>query len=182
MSIESVVAEGRLIRNDWSRIEDGKQLLCMYTAMMNNAEDRPMFCPSEVCPSWLAHLIPFINDNCVFLTKTALRIGKLVPFLPSLDCKNKVILLTISYIMKPESDKLCDIELGMLKEAIEAGKGMGDERHTFNFDSTKGIAGSYAYKYGGHLVAAFCEMVQDKAGLIDEIVTLLEEEAQTCES
>lgn len=63
MSIAQVYAEGRLIRGDWSSEEDGRQLLCLYTAMVGDAEARPINCPSHLCPKWLAYLLPWIDDS-----------------------------------------------------------------------------------------------------------------------
>jgi hypothetical protein len=81
MSIESVLAENRLIRKAWSRIEDGRQLLCLYTAMMDDPDARPDTCPASVCPQWLAYLLPWMDDAGTkeqwLLTVT--RIARLAP-------------------------------------------------------------------------------------------------------
>lgn len=62
-NLQKVLEEGRLIRRSWlSYAEDGKQLLCLYTALLNDPNARPENCPAEVCPQWLAHLLPWIND------------------------------------------------------------------------------------------------------------------------
>lgn len=63
MSIASVLAEGRLIRHAWAREEDGRQLLCLYTAMLDDPEARPETCPASLCPQWLAYLLPWMDDE-----------------------------------------------------------------------------------------------------------------------
>lgn len=63
MSIESVLGEGRLIRNDWcGRDEEGRVLLCLYTALVDDPDARPNACPAKVAPKWLAMLLPWIDD------------------------------------------------------------------------------------------------------------------------
>lgn len=61
--IADVLAEGRLIRKAWGRKEDGRQLLCLYTALIGDPKARPETCPADVCPTWLAHLLPWIDDS-----------------------------------------------------------------------------------------------------------------------
>lgn len=62
--LADVVREGRLIRREWSRIEDGRQLLCLYTALLGDPHARPGdgSCPTSTCPQWLAHLLPWMDD------------------------------------------------------------------------------------------------------------------------
>ena len=62
MTIEQVWREGRIIRGEWSREENGRQLLCLYTALAGDPEARPESCPASLCPRWLAHLLPNIDD------------------------------------------------------------------------------------------------------------------------
>lgn len=62
-NIADIAAEGRLIRGVWSKVDGrGRELLCLYTALAGGAEARPWECPAELCPRWLAHLIPWIDD------------------------------------------------------------------------------------------------------------------------
>lgn len=63
MSIAQVYAEGRLIRNEWEAKEGGRQLLCLYTAMVGDPDARPQDCPAHLCSSWLAHLLPWLDDR-----------------------------------------------------------------------------------------------------------------------
>ena len=63
MTIEQLHAEGRLIRGKWSDTDaQGRELLCLYTALAGDADARPGTCPADMCPRWLAHLSPWIND------------------------------------------------------------------------------------------------------------------------
>jgi len=82
MSIKTVLEEGRLIRFRYSdKSPSGEQLLCLYTAMLNDPEARPHACPAEVCPPWLALLIPWMDDAGSFdgWPKVVERVAKLAP-------------------------------------------------------------------------------------------------------
>ncbi len=81
MSIETVLSEGRLIRKAWSRVEAGRQLLCLYTAMVDDPNGRPGTCPAALCPTWLAHLLPWMDDYGSEAAWPALaaRVAKLAP-------------------------------------------------------------------------------------------------------
>ena len=62
-SIEQVYKEGRLIRNSWALIdEQGRELLCLYTALAGDAKARPGNCPAYLAPKWLAYLLPSWDD------------------------------------------------------------------------------------------------------------------------
>lgn len=64
MSIAEILNEGRLIRGNWAETdEQGRQLLCLYTALAGDPAARPDTCPSHLAPQWLAHLLPFIDDR-----------------------------------------------------------------------------------------------------------------------
>lgn len=63
-NILTVFNEGRLIRRNWSSVDiNGRELLCLYTALVNDPNGRPEKCPAEIAPRWLAALIPMWNDN-----------------------------------------------------------------------------------------------------------------------
>jgi len=63
MSIAEVYAEGRLIRDKWSDTDaGGRQLLCLYTALVGDPEARPDECPASIAPKWIAHLLPWWDD------------------------------------------------------------------------------------------------------------------------
>lgn len=62
-SIEQIAAEGRIIRGRWSDTdEQGRHLLCLYTALAGDPYARPETCPADLCPRWLAHLLPWMDD------------------------------------------------------------------------------------------------------------------------
>jgi hypothetical protein len=60
--LAQVVSDGRLIRREWSREEDGRQLLCLYTALAGDPDARPATCPADLAPRWIAHLLPWLDD------------------------------------------------------------------------------------------------------------------------
>lgn len=47
--LDRLIEEGRLIRHAWNREEGGRQLLCLYTGMMDDASARPGTCPADRC-------------------------------------------------------------------------------------------------------------------------------------
>lgn len=56
--------EGRIVRYHWSRKgADGRELLCLYTAIAGNRRARPDECPKRLMPKWLAHLLPWFDDR-----------------------------------------------------------------------------------------------------------------------
>jgi hypothetical protein len=62
-NIAQIYAEGRLIRNNWSGTDaDGRELLCLYTALAGSPTARPDSCPAELAPRWIAHLLPWLDD------------------------------------------------------------------------------------------------------------------------
>lgn len=63
MTIAQVLGEGRLIRDKWSdRDAEGRQLLCLYTALAGDPEARPASCPAALAPKWVAYLLPWLDD------------------------------------------------------------------------------------------------------------------------
>ena len=87
MTIQSMLDEGRLIRREWSgHDDDGRQLLCLYTALMNDPDARPETCPATVCPRWLAFLLPWINDvgTAEHWPEVVRRVARLAPRLAAL--------------------------------------------------------------------------------------------------
>lgn len=62
-TLRTVYEQGRLIRGAWSDTDaEGRQLLCLMTALAGDPAVRPETCPSDKCPPWLAHLLPWIDD------------------------------------------------------------------------------------------------------------------------
>ena len=55
-------SEGRIIQNSWRKQADGRELVCALAAFgpdINSASD----CPADLMPTWLAHLVPAIDDG-----------------------------------------------------------------------------------------------------------------------
>lgn len=125
-SLEDVYADSRLIRHDWSRIDDGKQMLCLLTALANDPDVRPETCSADYAQPWLAHLLPWIDDAG---TRAAWdgHIRRLIPLAPHLHklgrhadlrCRRVTVLESMSISPEP----VIDIVLGLLDRAIS-----GDE-------------------------------------------------------
>lgn len=61
--LTTLYREGRLIRKRWSDTDaQGRQLLCLYTALAGNPYARPDTCPAYLAPEWIAHLFPWLDD------------------------------------------------------------------------------------------------------------------------
>lgn len=63
--LEVAIAENRVIRKDWTREEDGRQLVCLLAALSPEVAKRETAeaCPADLMPEWLAHLTPWIDDT-----------------------------------------------------------------------------------------------------------------------
>ena len=111
MSIETVMAEGRLIRHEWSGTDAaGRQLLCLYTAFADDPNARPHTCPATLCPAWLAHLLPWINDAGSVAAWPAMvaRVARLAPKFSSLspEVEWRVRALCVREAMRHTDDAL----------------------------------------------------------------------------
>lgn len=83
-NIETVYREGRLIRGKWSSVDsNGRQLLCLLTALAGDPAKRPESCSSDLCPPWLAYLLPWIDDAPAESDWPAI-IERLIPLAPHL--------------------------------------------------------------------------------------------------
>ena len=59
---QTALAEERIIQHNWRRNDDGHEFVCALAAFgpdINSSSD----CPAELMPSWLAHLVPSIDDG-----------------------------------------------------------------------------------------------------------------------
>ncbi|MGL4573321.1 MAG: hypothetical protein ACRCV9_00865 [Burkholderiaceae bacterium] len=62
----SIIEEGLLTRNRWkAEDEQGRILACALTAAapICGKKKSAAFCPAEIMPSWLAHLVPWMSDS-----------------------------------------------------------------------------------------------------------------------
>ena len=66
MSIERLqqfAAEGRIIRGNWSGVDDeGRETACLYAALVPGATS-PSACSADLMAQWFAEMTPFIDDN-----------------------------------------------------------------------------------------------------------------------
>lgn len=86
-AIETAWREGRIIRGKWSDTDtQGRQLLCLYTALAGDPEARPGTCPASLCPRWLAELLPSFDDKTSLEAWPSIveRVVRLAPHLGSL--------------------------------------------------------------------------------------------------
>jgi hypothetical protein len=64
--LQSLINEGRIIRNDWSGTdEQGRETACLLAALSPEVaeQETASACPADVMPAWLAHLTPWMDDN-----------------------------------------------------------------------------------------------------------------------
>ncbi len=65
--LNQFINEGRLLRWEWvGKDAEGRETACLLAAMSPEVgESRsPDNCPASIMPAWLAHLTPWIDDNC----------------------------------------------------------------------------------------------------------------------
>ncbi|MBK9949895.1 MAG: hypothetical protein IPP12_22435 [Nitrospira sp.] len=85
--ILTLAAEGRIIRHAWADTDaQGRQLLCLYTALAGDPEARPATCPAHLAPQWVAHLMPWWDDagSAERWPEVVQQVGELAPHLGEL--------------------------------------------------------------------------------------------------
>ena len=61
--LDTMVAEGRIIRNAWSgKTDDGRETACLFSALYPGATTTAG-CPATDMPQWLADLTPCLDDK-----------------------------------------------------------------------------------------------------------------------
>jgi hypothetical protein len=65
--LDSAIADGRLIRREWTEAPDdrGRERACLLAMLSPEAarEEDASRCPASVMPTWLAQLTPWIDDS-----------------------------------------------------------------------------------------------------------------------
>ena len=62
-NLRRVLADGRLIRQSYGEVVDGKQMLCALTAWMDDPTARPGQCHAPDAPDWFLAALPWIDDS-----------------------------------------------------------------------------------------------------------------------
>lgn len=65
--LNRMMDEGRIIRNDWTGIdEQGRETACLLAALAPEVAEAETAsaCPASLMPAWLAYLTPWMDDNC----------------------------------------------------------------------------------------------------------------------
>lgn len=64
-NLDTMIAEGRILRRQWTAEQDGRKLACILAALSPEAGEyrNASACPANVIPSWFAFLTPDINDR-----------------------------------------------------------------------------------------------------------------------
>lgn len=132
-NLDLLIAENRLIRNNWSKVENGRQLLCLWTGLANDPNSRPEMHPVGLCQPWLAYLIPWMNDKGTLDAWPAMvrRVAKLSHKFANLSdvvewqvraaCVEKAMQYTTSL----DALATCDTILIVLRKRIEVGTYQG---------------------------------------------------------
>jgi hypothetical protein len=63
---DSYLAEGRLIRHEWTGNDaEGRATACWLAALFDevSSSESPASCPADQLPQWLAYLIPWMDDK-----------------------------------------------------------------------------------------------------------------------
>ena len=63
--LETMLAEGRVIRNNWTDTDAGRERACLLAAISPEvgSEQSAAACPAWLLPSWFAELTPPMDDN-----------------------------------------------------------------------------------------------------------------------
>ena len=63
--LETMLAEGRVIRNNWTDTDAGRERACLLAAISPEvgSEQSAAACPAWLLPSWFAELTPAMDDN-----------------------------------------------------------------------------------------------------------------------
>ena len=78
-ALDRAIERGEVLRNDWAREQDGRQLACLLAHLSPEVavEKSADACPTKTLDPWFAHLLPWIDDACSlerrdeFLRRTA---------------------------------------------------------------------------------------------------------------
>lgn len=61
--LDQFIADGRLIRRDYfDRDDRGRELACLYAAMVPECDESTEHCPADLMWQWLADCVPWIDD------------------------------------------------------------------------------------------------------------------------
>jgi hypothetical protein len=64
--LNKFIQEGRLLRGEWTgKDAEGRETACLLAALSKEVATShdPNSCPAAIMPSWLAHLVPWIDDK-----------------------------------------------------------------------------------------------------------------------
>ena len=119
-------AEGRLIREEWSREADGRQLLCWLTALTDDPETRPETCRADQCPAWLAYWLPWADDSGTeaawpsHVTRLA-RVAHKIPGIDAQKSRRLQCLFLIEILMEARKQNAapCDRVIALLRRELD---------------------------------------------------------------
>lgn len=176
MSIAQVYAEGRLIRNAWSRHVDGRELLCLYTAMVGDPEGRPETCPSHLCPRWLAHLLPWMDDKGTESAWPAMvkRVADLAPYFGRLRSRVEwqVRAACVEEAMRHTSNEKA-IEICQRVVSLCSRRGRDEEVPNQEFTAAMEAASAWASVWVGREAAALAAWAAREAAASDRLTTAI---------
>lgn len=108
-NLKKVLEEDRLIRNEYADTDEhGRQLLCALTALTGDPSTRPVTCPAEYAPAWVAHLLPWMDDAGTEerWPEHMRRLAELAPKLPHLstECEYRCRAIAVREAMRHTTD------------------------------------------------------------------------------
>lgn len=144
-SIQQLAAEGRIIRNKWSDTdESGRQLLCLYTALAGDPEARPDTCPADLCPGWLAYLLPWMEESGTEAAWPSVvsRVGALAPRLGEIqgEASDQLRSRCLAHIVREAMRHTDEVEECMALLALLAKHGLGGAVAMWEWNATDAAA------------------------------------------
>lgn len=187
MGILEVLKNKKLISHKWN---EGNDLLCLYTAMVGDPSGRPGSCPARICPQWLAHMLPAMDDkgtDCGVYAGRWLdlvtRIGILAPYFGKLSWQVqwKVARIMLVHYQQNLSPLYVDVPaaINTIDEFLKTGIFPVEAWRNYLSTSSllRKIFNSYYHEedltFVVYVVVAY---VSDYDRLFEEIVSLLERE------
>jgi len=157
--LNTFISEGRVIRGQWRGTDaQGRETACLLAALAPECgrEQRAGACPADVMPRWLAHLVPWMDDEGTAeqwpgmvrrFAAVAARWHVLTPEQwQRLEWTAKLLTVTEArqHTSDPAALEACDGTIALLQDAIERGT-MDESRRVAAYGAADSAAWGAAY-------------------------------------
>ena len=113
--------EHRIIRNAWTREDDGRHLACLLAAYSPEAgaAKTASACPAEAMPTWVAHLTVWIDD-CGTEAACGPRVDRWIEFLRRTGDMDHDVLRRLDYKVRAVCLRFCLPHAGMAAGVVSS--------------------------------------------------------------